>query len=326
MKTLKKIGVLTSGGDSSGMNAAIRAVVRKALRAGLEVIGIQRGYAGLIDNDFQPLSSRSVGDSLQRGGTILKTARSAEFLQTAGRKKALENLQKAGVDGLIVIGGDGTFRGAVELLKMGCRVIGIPGTIDNDLIGTDFTLGFDTALNVVLDAIKKIRDTASAMERAFIIEVMGRASGWLALAAGLAGGAETIIIPEVPVDLEKICQSLLQAHQSGKTHSIIILAEGAGSAYELSQQIKGKIGFELKITVLGHLQRGGAPSVFDRFLGSYLGASAVDLLLKGASGKMVGLIGNQLEVTDLEKVIATKRKIDLKLFQLAEILDRPYKI
>lgn len=323
---MKKIGLLTSGGDSSGMNSAIRAVVRKAIHEKAEVFGFKSGYAGLIENDFLPLNRRSVGDILQRGGTILKTARCQEFFAYEGQKKAFENYQELGLSGLIIIGGDGSFRGASEFQKFGAKVIGVPGTIDNDLIGTDYTLGFDTALNIVLDAIKKTRDTASAMDRAFIIEVMGRSSGWLALAAGLAGGAETIIIPEVPIDLDQICQGLLKAHDSGKTHSIIILAEGAGTAFEISQQIKGKIGFELKVTVLGHLQRGGTPSSFDRFLGSFLGAAAVELLLKGESGKMVGLKGAELEVTDLEKVITSKRKIDFNLYKLAQILDTPYKI
>jgi 6-phosphofructokinase 1 len=323
---MKKIGVFTSGGDSSGMNPAIRAVVRTGIKNGLEIIGIKRGYAGLLEEDYQPLTSRSVGDILQRGGTILKTARCPEFQTPAGFKKALKNFKKAGFDGLVAIGGDGTFRGALELAREGIKIIGIPGTIDNDLSGTDFTLGFDTALNIVLEAIKKIRDTASAMERAFVLEVMGRSSGWLALTAGLAGGCESVLIPEVPFKISTLCQRLKKAHDLGKTHSIIVLAEGAGSAFELAEKIKGKIGFELKVSVLGHIQRGGSPSVYDRFLGSLFGKAAVDLLTSGKTGKMVGIRGNVLAVTDLEKAVNTKRKIDLSLYKLAKVLDQPYRI
>ncbi|SMB99150.1 6-phosphofructokinase [Thermanaeromonas toyohensis ToBE] len=317
---MKTIGVLTSGGDAPGMNAAIRAVVRKAQKLGAEVIGVARGYAGLIQGDFRRLTSSTVADTIHRGGTILLTARSEEFLTEAGRARALENARREGMEGLIVIGGDGSFRGALHLHKKGFPVIGVPATIDNDIPGTDYAIGFDTALNTAVEAINKIRDTATSHERIFIIEVMGRGSGQLALAAGLAGGAESILIPERPIDYDEIVNRLEKGRKRGKLHSIIVVAEGVGSALEVSKEIARRTALESRVTILGHIQRGGNPTAFDRILASRLGARAVELLVSGISGKMVGIRENRIVDVDLEEVLAGKKDIDQEVYELANDL------
>ncbi|MFO7152418.1 MAG: 6-phosphofructokinase [Bacillota bacterium] len=317
---MKRIGVLTSGGDAPGMNAAIRAVVRSAIFNGVEVYGIKRGYTGLLAKDYAEMSLRSVGDIIHRGGTILRTARSEEFKTKEGVEKALKNIEELGIEGLVVIGGDGSFRGALELAKRGVPVIGIPGTIDNDIPCTDYTIGFDTAVNTVVEAVNKIRDTATSHERTFIIEVMGRESGYIALYSGLACGAETILIPEKPYTMKDLCDKIMNGYKRGKLHSIIILAEGAGNAYEVRDKIKEITGLESRIIVLGHLQRGGTPTAFDRIVASKMGGKAVELLLEGISGKMVGWVKGEIVVVDLEKVFSTKKPFDDELYELANVL------
>lgn len=317
---MKRIGVLTSGGDAPGMNAAIRAVVRSAIFNGVEVYGIKRGYTGLLAKDYAEMSLRSVGDIIHRGGTILRTARSEEFKTKEGVEKALKNIEELGLEGLVVIGGDGSFRGALELGKRGVPVIGIPGTIDNDIPCTDYTIGFDTAVNTVVEAVNKIRDTATSHERTFIIEVMGRESGYIALYSGLACGAETILIPEKPYTMKDLCDKIMNGYKRGKLHSIIILAEGAGNAYEVRDKIKEITGLESRIIVLGHLQRGGTPTAFDRIVASKMGGKAVELLLEGISGKMVGWVKGEIVVVDLEKVFSTKKPFDDELYELANVL------
>lgn len=317
---MKRIGVLTSGGDAPGMNAAIRAVVRSAIFNGVEVYGIKRGYTGLLAKDYAEMSLRSVGDIIHRGGTILRTARSEEFKTKEGIEKALKNIEELGLEGLVVIGGDGSFRGALELAKRGVPVIGIPGTIDNDIPCTDYTIGFDTAVNTVVEAVNKIRDTATSHERTFIIEVMGRESGYIALYSGLACGAETILIPEKPYTMKDLCDKIMNGYKRGKLHSIIILAEGAGNAYEVRDKIKEITGLESRIIVLGHLQRGGTPTAFDRIVASKMGGKAVELLLEGISGKMVGWVKGEIVVVDLEKVFSTKKPFDDELYELANVL------
>ncbi|RTH40531.1 6-phosphofructokinase, partial [Thermus scotoductus] len=283
---MKRIGVFTSGGDAPGMNAAIRAVVRQAYALGLEVIGIRRGYAGMILGEMVPLGVRDVANILQRGGTVLLTARSQEFLTEEGRAKAAEKLKAAGIEGLVAIGGDGTFRGAMRLLEEHkVPVVGVPGTIDNDLYGTDYTIGFDTAVNTALEAIDRIRDTAASHERVFFIEVMGRSSGFIALDVGLAGGAEVIAVPEEPVDPKTIAEGLMESLRRGKSSSIVVVAEGAypGGAAGLLAAIQEHVRVEARVTVLGHIQRGGSPTAKDRILASRLGAAAVEALAGGTS-------------------------------------------
>ncbi|SHK03382.1 6-phosphofructokinase, partial [Caminicella sporogenes DSM 14501] len=263
---MKTIGVLTSGGDAPGMNAAIRAVVRTAIYNGIKVMGIDRGYNGLINGNIKEMDLSSVGDIIHRGGTVLRTARCEEFKTEEGRQKALTVLKVFGIEGLVVIGGDGSFQGAQKLSHAGIKTIGIPGTIDNDLAYTDYTIGFDTALNTVLDSVSKIRDTSASHGRANIIEVMGRHCGDIALYSGLAGGAESIIVPEEDFDIDSICKKLIQGKNRGKLHSIIMLAEGIGNAFELGKEIEEKTGIETRVTILGHVQRGGSPTAFDRIL------------------------------------------------------------
>ncbi len=318
---MQRIGVLTSGGDSPGMNAAIRAVVRKAIYHGMEVIGIKRGFTGFIEADMIPMNLGSVADIIHRGGTILQTARSAEFKLPEGRAKAYENVKRFHMQGLVVIGGDGSFRGGLEFHReYKIPVICVPGTIDNDIPGTDFSIGFDTAVNNVVDAINKIRDTATSHERTFIIEVMGRKSGHIALAAGLAGGAETIMIPERSAGVEEICDKLNRGYKRGKLHSIIIVAEGAASGLEVGSRIKQLTGFDTKVTILGHLQRGGTPTAWDRILASRLGAKAVDLLINGETCKMAGLVSGEIVPVDLETVTKGKKDADMDMYHLAGIL------
>ncbi|MBA4549445.1 6-phosphofructokinase [Thermoactinomyces intermedius] len=317
---MKRIAVLTSGGDAPGMNAAIRAVVRSGHYHGLEVYGVIRGYTGLINGDIRPLSLRSVGDIIHRGGTILYSARCKEFQTEEGRKKAVEQLRKHEIDGLVVIGGDGSFRGAQKLTALGFPAVGVPGTIDNDIPGTDFTIGFDTAVNTVIDCIDKIRDTATSHERTYVIEVMGRNAGDIALWSGLADGAESILIPESPYDLDDVVRRLKQATESGKKHSIIIVAEGVGSGVEFAEKIKEKLSVETRVTVLGHVQRGGSPTAFDRVLASRMGAKAVDLLRAGEKDKMVAIQNNKLVGIDFDEAFSMKHQPDMELYDLAKIL------
>ena len=319
---MKKIAVLSSGGDCPGMNAAIRAVVRTGLFYGLEVWGIERGYSGLLEGQFTPMNISSVGGIIQRGGTILKTSRSEKFKTKAGLEIAVKMLSNFKIDGLIPIGGDGTLRGALALSDLGIKTIGIPATIDNDLYKTDMSIGVDTALNTVLNAIDKIKDTASSHQRAFIIEVMGRNSGYLSLISGIAGGVEEIIIPEVSFNLRDISSKLKKGYQRGKAHCIVVVAEGVDKTYEIAQYLKDKIGFETRVTILGYLQRGGSPTVFDRLLASRLGAAAVEHILKGETSKMVGLIGNDIKATELKTVLSRQKNINQNIYDLAQILAR----
>ncbi|MBS4021425.1 MAG: 6-phosphofructokinase [Dethiobacter sp.] len=317
---MRRIGVLTSGGDAPGMNAAIRAVVRKAIYHGLEVTGIRRGYSGLIAGDGSPMELGSVADIIQRGGTVLRTARSPEFLESTGQQQAVSNLHEMGVEGLVIIGGDGSFRGAAALEEAGVHTVGIPGTIDNDIPFTDASIGFDTAVNNVTDAINKVRDTATSHERIYVIEVMGRTSGQIALAAGLAGGAESILVPEFPFDLDEICERLHRGVKRGKLHSIILVAEGVGSALTIGEEIKEKTAMETRVTILGHLQRGGTPTAFDRMLASRLGAAAVDLLREGCHGRMVGLRAGEVLATPFDEVFTKEKTMSAELYNLATIL------
>ncbi|MDV2885911.1 6-phosphofructokinase [Alkalihalophilus pseudofirmus] len=317
---MKRIGVLTSGGDSPGMNAAIRAVVRKAIYHDLEVYGISYGYAGLIAGDIRKMELGSVGDIIHRGGTMLYTARCEEFKTIEGQKKGIEQLKKFGIEGLVVIGGDGSYRGAQKLTEHGFPTIGVPGTIDNDIPGTDYTIGFDTALNTVIDAIDKIRDTATSHERTYVIEVMGRHAGDLALWSGLADGAETIVIPEADYDMNQIISRLERGQERGKKHSIIIVAEGAGSGMDFGKRISDATKVETRVTVLGHIQRGGSPTGADRVLASRLGAKAVDLLLEGEAGRTVGIQNNKLVHHDINEVLAQPHSVDLDMYKLSQEL------
>ncbi|NJP37011.1 6-phosphofructokinase [Alkalicoccus luteus] len=317
---MKRIGVLTSGGDSPGMNAAIRAVVRKAIYHNLEVFGIYYGFQGLINGDIEKLELGSVGDIIHRGGTKLYTARCEEFKTKEGQLKGIEQLKKFGIEALVVIGGDGSFQGAKKLAEHGFPTIGVPGTIDNDIPGTDFTIGFDTALNTVIDAVDKIRDTATSHERTYVVEVMGRDAGDLALWAGLADGAETIMIPEVNENMEEIVKRLKRGHDRGKKHSIILVAEGVGSGVDIGRQIKEATDLETRVTVLGHIQRGGSPTAQDRVLASRLAAKAVELLLVGEAGQMVGIEDNKLVYHPIDDALAKKKTLDQEMYQLSKEL------
>ncbi|MES2767797.1 MAG: 6-phosphofructokinase [Bdellovibrionota bacterium] len=322
-KDIKHIGVLTSGGDAPGMNAAIRAVVRTGLYRNLQVTGIIQGYNGLINGNFEVMTAKSVGNILQRGGTILKTGRSKEFLKPEFRKKAHENLKNQGIDALVCIGGDGTFKGAHALAEeFQFPIVGVPGTIDNDIYGTDYSIGFDTALNTALDAIDKIRDTAFSHDRLFVVEVMGRDSGSIALNVGLAGGAEEIFIPESPLNIDNVIDHINKSVQRGKLSSILVTAEGQkpGRAYDLAEAIRKKSGYESKVCILGHLQRGGSPTAQDRILASRLGASAVDGLLHGHTDVMIGIQNDQIVTLPLAEVITKQKSIRLELMQLTQIL------
>jgi 6-phosphofructokinase 1 len=318
---MKRLAILTSGGDCSGMNATIRAAARTAIANDIEMIGYRRGFSGLLKNDFIVLDSRAVSGVLQRGGTFLQSARSAEFRTPEGQQKALSNLLKERVDGLIVIGGDGSLSGALALDKLGFPVIGIPASIDNDIAYTEMALGVDTALNNIIYAVDCIKDTANSHDRAFIVEVMGRNSGYLASTTAIATGAEFAIVPEVEFDLSMMCQQLHHRYEEGRTNALIIMAEGAGRAQDIADSIKDAVGFETRVTVLGHYQRGGAPSVFDRLLGSRFGRKAVELLLTGSKGVMVGLVANSLNSTLLEMVInGGQKKLNEDLIRMSDIL------
>ncbi|MGL4820933.1 MAG: 6-phosphofructokinase [Bacilli bacterium] len=317
---MKRIGVLTSGGDAPGMNAAVRAVVRKAIYHGMEVFGIYNGYAGLIRGEIKQLDLGSVGDIIHRGGTVLYTARCPEFKEVEGQLKGIENLKKHGIEALVVVGGDGSYQGAKKLTEHGYPCIGVPGTIDNDIPGTDFTIGFDTALNTVIESIDKIRDTATSHERTYVVEVMGRDAGDLALWAGLADGAESILVPEVGFDLSEVIDRLKRGVERGKKHSIIIVAEGVGSAVEIGEKIREATQYDTRVTVLGHVQRGGSPSAADRVLASRLGAYAVELLMEGKGGRCVGIQNNELVNHDIIEALAQKHQLDNKMYKLAQEL------
>ena len=319
---MKRIAILTSGGDAPGMNAAIRAAVRYAISEGMEVFGIERGYAGLIDNKFIPMTLRSVSDTIHRGGTMLRSARCPEFVTPEGQEIGIKNLKENGIEGLIVIGGDGSFMGAKVLSEKGFPTVGIPGTIDNDLMYTDYTLGFDTAANTILDAIDKIRDTMSSHERVSIIEVMGRNCGDLALYAGIGGGAELIIVPEMKLTDEQILEKLTEFRHSGKRSGIVVLAEGAGHADELIAKLKGKVDLTIRGSVLGHIQRGGSPSNQDRYLGTCFGARAVQLLKEGKGNRVVGIKDNQIYDMDIVEALALPRKFNKELYKLASVVSR----
>ena len=318
---IKKIGVLTSGGDCSGMNACVRSVVRCAIYRGLEIYGIFKGYQGLINGQLKLLNRRSVSNILSYGGTILKTARSAEFKTFSGQKRARAVIDEYSLDGLIVIGGDGSFRGAHRLWqRWKVPVIGIPATIDNDINGTDSTIGDDTAVDTALYAIDKIRDTATSLERIFVVEVMGRDTGYIALQVGLAGGAEDVIIPERRYDINKMCADIRAGHKKGKISWIIVVAEGGVAASEVAKRITRKTGLETRVTVLGHIQRGGSPSADDRVLAAQLGARAVELLARGQTDKMVGVVNNRIKAVDLSYAIK-KKKVNIgTLYRLIRIL------
>ncbi len=319
--SLKRIAVLTSGGDAPGMNAAVRAVTRKAIFHGLEVFGVYNGYQGLINGDIVQLNLGSVGDIIQRGGTFLRSARCPEFRTEEGRAKAVVNLKKFEIDALVVVGGDGSYRGAQKLTGLGFPTIGLPGTIDNDIPGTDYTIGFDTALNTALEAIDKIRDTASSHERTYVIEVMGRDAGDIALYAGLAGGAESILVPERPEDLKEVLDRIQSGVNRGKKHSIVIVAEGAGRAQDVGDAIAKETGLDTRVTVLGHVQRGGAPTAADRVLASRMGAHAIEILLQGKQGRVVGVRGGKMIDLDIDEALdANKHELDLEILELSKQL------
>ena len=315
----RRIALLTSGGDASGMNAVIRAVTRYAIYCNLDVYGFYEGYKGLISNDFTVMDLNSVGGIIDRGGTFLYSARSEEFKCREGQEKAIANLKKNKIEGLIVVGGDGSFKGAHELHKQGIQVVGIPATIDNDIAGTDYSIGFDTALNVIIDIISKIRDTASSHERIFVVEVMGRESGIIAVNTGIACGADYILIPEIEVDLVKIANDI-KNHRAGKRHTLIIVSEGVCGASDVASSIKLLVGHEVRVSVLGHIQRGGSPSAMDRILAAEFGKKAVDLLVEGESDCMVGIKSMKIETSKFEEIFEIKKSIDDQLYKLAHIL------
>lgn len=317
---MKRIAVLTSGGDAPGMNAAIRSVVRYAIHEKVDVYGIQRGYKGLMEGELKEMSTSSVGDIMHRGGTILRSARALDFIEEEGQQKAINVLNVFKIDGLVIIGGDGSFKGAQALSRRGFPSIGIPGTIDNDLGYTDFTIGFDTAVNTALDAISKLRDTTSSHERVSLIEVMGRNCGDIALYSGLAGGAEAILIPEKNYDLDEICKQLMISNNRGKTQSIIVVAEGVGSANDIGAKIHDKTGLEARTTILGHIQRGGSPTAIDRMLASRMGVKAVQLLIEGKSARVVGIKENKIVDMDIDEALSIKNSIDNEMYGLAGIL------
>jgi len=324
-KQIKRIGVLTSGGDSPGMNAAIRAVVRTCAFHGVECVGIYRGYQGMIEGDFKEMGPRSVNNIVNKGGTILKSARSKDFRTPEGRQKAYDNLRKAGIDAFVVIGGDGSFTGAeIFSSEFDFPVMGIPGTIDNDIYGTSHTLGYDTALNTVVEAIDKIRDTASSHNRLFFVEVMGRDAGHIALNAGIGAGAEEILIPEEDLGLERLLDSLKKSKASGKSSSIVVIAEGdkiGKNVFELKDYVDENMPeYDVRVSVLGHMQRGGAPSCYDRVLASRLGVKAVESILEGKTRYMVGVLADKIALTPLEQAIKGKSEIDRELLRVSDIM------
>ena len=322
-KKVTKIGVLSSGGDAPGMNAAIRAVVRTGIYYGLDVFGIMRGYQGMIENDIVPMHSRSVANIIQRGGTILKTARCKEFFEPQGRKKAYEHLKALGINGLVIVGGDGSFRGAnVFSSEYDIPCIGLPGTIDKDIAGTDFTIGFDTAVNTAVSAIDKIRDTADAHDRLFIIEVMGRDAGYIALHSGIATGAENILIPERKTDIEELVSSLLEKEKRKKLVNMVVVAEGDEfGANEIARIFNERMpNAETRVCILGHIQRGGSPTCLDRLIASRMGYSAVECLLEGRHNVMVGILNNRMHYTLLERAVKSKQRIPEEWIKIVKIL------
>ena len=323
---MKRIGILTSGGDSPGMNAAIRAAVRKGRAMGLETVGIHSGYKGCLNADFEEFNVKDVSGIIEKGGTILRSKRAPEFKEEEERTKALRNLNQEEIEGLVVIGGDGTLRGARALNEEGIPTVGIPATIDNDIYGTDMTIGVDTALNTVVQSIDRIRTTASALERTFIVEVMGRNSGYIALMGGMSGGAEVILVPEVEYDLDDVARGIYEGYKRGKEHMIVVVAEGiydeGSAAHHVGNHLKQQIGFEIRVTVLGHMQRGGNPSAFDRSIASRLGAEAVKRLANGGGGIMLGLQGQNIEPVEYSEVFSQEKQLDMELYELAQELSR----
>ena len=322
---IRRIAVLTSGGDAPGMNAAIRAVVRSGVAKGWETYGVRLGYEGLISGKIFPMGKRDVGGIIQKGGTVLGSARCPEFKTEAGQRMAIRSLNEAGIDALVVIGGNGSQAGNLALHKLGFPVVGVASTIDNDLYGSDITIGVDTALNIAIEAIDRLKTTASSHQRAFLLEVMGRKCGYLALMAGIAGGAEMVVIPEVETNPELIADVLRAAYEKGKAHAIVIVAEGANynalALDEFFSQHRERLGFELRVTILGHVQRGGYPSAYDRILASRLGAAAVEEISKGNYGVLVGLRKGQIVPTSLEEAVNKKKDLDPEMIQLAKVLD-----
>ncbi|HSQ40493.1 MAG TPA: 6-phosphofructokinase [Anaerolineales bacterium] len=318
------IGILTSGGDAPGMNACIRAVVRTGMTNNARMLGVYNGFEGLIDGEYHPLGPRDVGGILQRGGTILRTRRSKRFMEKSGQRDAIRKMNEAGMDALIVIGGDGSLRGAQVLHEQGVRVIGIPASIDNDIWGTDIAIGVDTAMNTIMDAVDKLRDTASSHSRAFLVETMGRNCGYLAVMAGIVSGAEDVLIPEVQTTVDDIATSIENAYMRGKNHSIIIIAEGSGfRATELAKSLEDKdVGFRTRVTVLGHIQRGGSPTAYDRLLASRMGFKAVEGLIKGQSGMMTGLKDRGIDFIPIPDVVANKRTVNMEYYEMAKVLAR----
>jgi 6-phosphofructokinase 1 len=323
---MRRIGVLTSGGDGPGLNPCVRAVTRTALGYELEVMGIKRGYAGLMDCEMIQLDARAVGGIIGQGGTFLGTDRAPEFKTVQGQREALRNLNRQSIEGLVVIGGNGSLTGALALHKLGFPVVGVPATIDNDVPGTDIAIGVDTALNTILGAIDRIKDTASSHQRAFLIEVMGRDCGYLALMGGLAGGAEMVLIPEVETTLEEVAQGLLDAYIRGKAHCIVVVAEGykpgTQAIVDYLKERREELGFEVRVTVLGHIQRGGSPTAYDRLLATRLGAAAVNELYNGHYGQMVGTRGREFVTTPLEEVMSSRIELDLDLYELAKVMEK----
>ena len=323
-KAMKRIAVFTSGGDSPGMNACIRAVVKKALAENIQVFGVMRGYQGMIEGDIIELSYHNIANIIQKGGTILKSARSEEFQTIEGRNKAYESLKKHKIDGVVAIGGDGTFTGASLFVKeFDVPFVGLPGTIDNDLYGTDYTIGYDTALNTIVEAVDKIRDTATSHDRLFIVEVMGKDAGFIALRSGIAVGAGAILVPETPTYIDALISKLKNDFRKDKKSNIVIVSEGDdfGGAYKIAEHIKKEFDiFDIRVTILGHLQRGGSPSAADRVLASRLGVASVDALLSGKNGEMIGVVNNQLQYTPFESAIKHNKGLNKELLELANIL------
>jgi 6-phosphofructokinase 1 len=320
---IKTIGVLTSGGDAPGMNAAIRSVVRTALANGIKVKGIRRGYSGLLEEDIVDMDAKSVSDIIQRGGTILYTARSKEFMTSEGQDKGAEICRKHGIDGLVVIGGDGSFRGAADLAARGINTVGLPGTIDLDITCTDYTIGFDTAVNTAMEAIDKVRDTSTSHERCSIIEVMGRKAGYIALWCGIANGAEDILITErYDYDEQKIIDKIIERRKTGKKHYIIVNAEGIGDSNNMAKRIEAATGMETRATIIGHIQRGGSPTCIDRVHASAMGTYGVNLLCKGASNRVVGYRNGQYVDYDVKEALAMKKDIDQYLYDMANMLSK----
>ena len=320
---MRKIGILTSGGDAPGMNACIRAVMRSAAQRGIDIVGIRRGYTGVMHGEFIKLNRRSVANIIQRGGTILETSRCEEMKTAEGRRKGIEILNREGIEGLVVIGGDGTFRGASHLAEESpIKVVGIPATIDNDIYGIDYTVGFDTAINTALEAIDRIRDTANAFERVFFVEVMGRMSGFIALEVGIAGGAEQIIIPEKKIDLEDLCRSLKESFKRGKRSSIIVVAEGneVGHTMQIAQYVQFRLNADCRVCILGHLQRGGAPTAKDRVLASKLGIAAIDGLFNGKEGHVVAERKGEIVYIPFPETWEKKKELDLDFLESSNIL------